>query len=956
MDNEELEMLENLGEFKTLVEGCEFTRDKRFIHIDYRDHKEYYTLDSSGRINGLVYSRRKVSEIDWNLISRCSTIKSFCLRDCNLTSMPDELSLMPGLVYLSLPYNDISSIDFDFSIFKEMEGLDFTSNNLSSLPESIIHLKRLEDLTINENNFDTIPTSIFKLKSLVLLSMSFNNLMDINAEISNLSNLFFLNFNDNKIESLPDEIGALSNLNFLLIENNKIKSIPNNMSMLDESLDILGLVNNPLPIPDDSFHELTPKEQIQTLISIQKSKLKALKEAKILVVGDERVGKTSIINRLLGNLHNENEASTQGIDISKLNFNGYEAHIWDFAGQELTHQTHQFFLTERSLYLYVVDAQKEDNQARDIHWFNTIKSYSKNSPIIVVVNHSDKNVNYQFDIQRYHDDFEIVDVIKTSACNLNSLPEQIRYNLGDSISTLHASIERQLPNLPGINKKLPENWHEVKNAMSKYKETQNVIDKSVFENLCNKEKVLGAPLQSALLKILNSIGTVIAYPNDFRLKLNQILKPEWVTNAVYKIVRTPSETPGLYSEEKISDILKDGYSHAHQQWLIDLLIKFELGFRLAETSDLLIPMRLPSVMPEFDRRQYNQGLNLRFNYHRIGLLKQNVLPQLIVRMHTYVDENTSKYWRHGLFLKHEDCLGVVIADEPNQSIEVFLSERNENARVLLQWVRSNLEKIEHAQIKSKENEALPYLEEVAIFDDDCEVTTGYVSYQKLIRANKRGKETVDVEIECTETGEILDIEASVSKLLGLYNKKVNNFTISEVTAVISKILLRLTDFKSKILNETEDEISDRLRESLIATGYYVKDQSRGGLSGSGRGVGERDLILTNEYGQQGALIEALTLTSLVKKTLVSHYKKLIHNYNTQGNAFDFLITYAKVKNFGYFWNKYMTNFTNFDDVSDDFTNKHALKVGHSHIDVEGIDEKRIIVHIVINFGIAHGDE
>tara|TARA_B100001059_G_scaffold229339_1_gene261816 strand:- start:32 stop:2407 length:2376 start_codon:yes stop_codon:yes gene_type:complete len=791
---------------------------------------------------------------------------------------------------------------------------------------------------------------------LSVLSLSHNEIKNIDSRISNLDDLIYLDLSYNKIEVLPSELGDLKSLRILLLKNNEIQSIPVEFFKLGNDLDVLRLTYNPLPTPDDSFHELTPKEQIQTLISIQNSNLKALKEAKILVVGDERVGKTSIINRLLGNLHNENEVSTQGIDISKLNFNGYETHIWDFAGQELTHQTHQFFLTERSLYLYVVDAQKEDNQARDIHWFNTIKSYSQNSPIIVVVNHSDKNVNYQFDIQRYQNDFEIVDVVKTSACNLNSLTEEIKHKIGDSISKLHTSIERQLPNLPGINRELPENWHNVKNAMSKYKETQNVIDKSVFENLCIKEKVIGTPLQSALLKILNSIGTVIAYPNDFRLKLNQILKPEWVTNAVYKIVRTPSETPGLYSEEKISDILNDRYSHAHQQWLIDLLIKFELGFRLAETSDLLIPMRLPSVMPEFERRQYNQGLNLRFNYHRIGLLKQNVLPQLIVRMHTYVDENTSKYWRHGLFLKHEDCLGVVIADEPNQSIEVFLSERNENARVLLQWVRSNLEKIEHAQIKSKDNDALPYLEEVAIFDDDCEVATGYVSYQKLIRANKRGKETVDVEIKCTETGEIMDIEASVSKLLGLYSRSVNGFTISEVTTVISNILLRLTDFKSKILNETEDEISDRLRESLIATGYYVKDQSRGGLSGTGKGAGERDLILTNEYGQQGALIEALILKSLVKKTLVSHYKKLIDNYNTQGNAFDFLITYAKVKNFGTFWNKYITNFTNFDDVTDDYTDKHVLRVGQTYIDVEGIDEKRTIVHIVINFGVTYGNE
>ena len=49
------------------------------------------------------------------------------------------------------------------------------------------------------------------------------------------------------------------------------------------------------------------------------------------------------------------EKSTQGIDVIHWDFplpdgHNFRLNIWDFGGQEIYHQPHQFFLTERSLY------------------------------------------------------------------------------------------------------------------------------------------------------------------------------------------------------------------------------------------------------------------------------------------------------------------------------------------------------------------------------------------------------------------------------------------------------------------------------------------------------------------------------------------------------------------------------------------------------------------------------
>ena len=952
-----------------------------------------YTVNLNGEIESLYLTHS--SNINWELLKKCLHLKhltilhseiytihesilrlpsltSLDLSDNSITNLPEffnenlrhlsisrnniskidnDLSSLSKLVSLSLEGNKLTVIPQGINNLSNLRGLNLNRNNLKNLPSSIEKLSNLQELTIGYNNLTKIPKVIFSLKKLNILVINNNSITNIDNKISNLSNLEFLFATNNLIIKIPNKIGNLENLVNLFIDGNEIEKIPKSMSKLT-SLRLFSIENNPLPFPDPSFHNLTPQEQIQTLLAIQLSETKPLNQAKILVIGDERVGKTSIINRLLGNAHNENQTSTQGIDISELSFNDFDTNIWDFAGQEITHQTHQFFLTERSLYLYVLDAQKEDNQARDLHWLNTIKSYSENSPIIIVVNHCDQNLNYTFDILRYQEKFQIADVIYTSACDLNTLSEPEKYKLGDSIKRLKNAITRQLPNLPGIERELPESWHQVKQAMENFKKKQNVIDKDTYEKECENAGVVGKPLQSALLKILNSIGTVVAYPDDFRLRMTQILKPEWVTNAVYQIIRSQSEASGVYSEETIGNILNGNYTATHQQWLVDLLIKFELGFRLLDNNELLIPMRLPSVMPEFDRQRYQQGLNIRFNYHRMGLLKLNVLPQLIVRMHQYVDERTTKYWRHGMFLRLNDCQGVIIADEPNQCIEVYLSHRDDNARSLLQWLRSNLQKIEQSQINASQNKSLPYKEEIALFDEENSKIVGHTNYQRIERAFDSKRDIINLEIKNPETDEVDDKDFNVADLLGLYqNQHKNKLELVEFIQFLSKTMLRLTELRAKIIEEKEDDINDRLRESLISAGYSVTDQSRGGFSGSGKGVGERDLVLLDEYGQQATLIEAMILESATKKTITNHYQKLTNHYNTQGNKFDFLVTYAKVKNLEGLWKNYKKHLSILDDMTGRFSDKSSIKVGITNIPIEDSDQTRKIIHIMVNFGV-----
>jgi internalin A len=79
--------------------------------------------------------------------------------------------------------------------------------------------------------------------------------------------------------------------------------------------------------------------------------------SKLLVVGEGGVGKTSLLRALRGESFEVQQSSTHGIEIKALSLaHPTEAEVtmtlntWDFGGQEIYHATHQFFLTNRSLF------------------------------------------------------------------------------------------------------------------------------------------------------------------------------------------------------------------------------------------------------------------------------------------------------------------------------------------------------------------------------------------------------------------------------------------------------------------------------------------------------------------------------------------------------------------------------------------------------------------------------
>ena len=166
------------------------------------------------------------------------------------------------------------------------------------------------------------------------------------------------------IRSIPDEFRTFLNLKRLIINNCiLLVSITPELSKLPLTyLGIDNCVSLKTPPPEIQRRGL---HAIMTYLQGLSSGSVACQRTKLMLVGLGEAGKTSLLNALRSKGENTSldVQVTDGINIKdweiQLGVDGTEADnkltysMWDFAGQSVYYNTHQFFLTSRAVYILV---------------------------------------------------------------------------------------------------------------------------------------------------------------------------------------------------------------------------------------------------------------------------------------------------------------------------------------------------------------------------------------------------------------------------------------------------------------------------------------------------------------------------------------------------------------------------------------------------------------------------
>ena len=128
-------------------------------------------------------------------------------------------------------------------------------------------------------------------------------------------------------------------------------------------------------------------------------------------------------------------------------------------------------------------------------------------------------------------------------------------------------------------------------------------------------------------------------------------------------------------------------------------------------------------------------------------------------------------------------------------------------------------------------------------------------------------------------------------------------TANDVLNDLAKVSERLSTNATYKSDTPENSINDYIRDMLLLMGYNeVKDQTRHGISLSGKNAGEVD-ILISKSGKEIAIFEGLKLKSVDSAYIDNHILKAIVNYNALGTA-TFIVAYVSSDNFESFWNRY----------------------------------------------------
>lgn len=618
---------------------------------------------------------------------------------------------------------------------KKIAWIDLSGQGIINLPPEVGYLTEVKVLDLSDNHLTNLPPEIGKLRNLTALYLGRNQLADLPAEIGKLPLLRKLDVSGNLLTTLPPEIGHLILLEQLEASFNlKMTTLPNEISQL-LLLKQLGLDWNPIERPPLEVVSRGIQGIRNYFWQIESVGMDYLYEAKLIIVGEAGAGKTTLARKIQNPEYTlQPDVITEGIEITQWAFlmqddKPFRVNIWDFGGHEIYHATHQFFLTKRSLYILVADTRREDTDF--FYWLNLIELLSDKSPALIIKNEK-QDRKRQINEHRLRGQF--INLEKVLATNLAT-------NRG-LLNTL-SEIKHYIYKLPHIGTPLPKTWVQVREILEQ--ESQNHITLEEFLQVCGRSGFANDEDKMQLSKFLHDLGVCLHFQDDPLLRKLVILKPEWGTTAVYKVLDNSAviNNFGRFNRTDLANIWHEPQYITMHNELLQLMLNFKLCYRVPGPEEIYIaPQLLTDDQPHYDWRT-DDNLNMRYVYE---FMPKGIITHFIVALHHLIEYHKN-VWKSGVILKKDQTKAEVIEYYDKREIKIQIS--GDNRKELMTVINYELDKI-HAYY--------PQLKYAQLIPCNCSVCKS--SHEPhFYRFNELKKRLGDkrYEIECAISYKMIDI-------------------------------------------------------------------------------------------------------------------------------------------------------------------------------------------------------
>ena len=677
---------------------------------------------------------------DISFLKYLPNIKRLDLRGNNIKDI-EVLSTLINLEYLDLDNNHIKNADV-LSSLQKLKTLYISNNNLKVLPK-LEKLQQLKYLELSNNQIEDI-SSIFHLKSLKTLKVKNNNISSITG-ISNKKYLENINISCNQIVEIS-ELRDLSNLKHIVFGKNKINDISTISNHIINRVSIKGNSdndekpsNNPLTIPPPEIVAQGVKSIVKYFEELEIQGADTLYEAKMLIIGEGGSGKTSLVRKLKdkdSDLPSEDE-TTFGIDILRIPMmkmkggKDFYLNIWDFGGQEIYHSTHQFFLTNRSLYVLLDDTRKDDKNVHDSvfsYWLQVVELLGGESPLIIIQNEkSDRSK--AIDIQSMQSRFAFIkDCLQTNLMTNRGLDNVID------------AIKYWSKKLPHIGETLPKQWIKIRKHIEMLSLTEDHVSIGEYFKICAKYKIPEENRALNLSEYLHDLGVFLHYQNNKTLNNILILNNNWATDAVYNILDDEliKYNKGFFTEKDLDRLWSDDKYKYYHPTLMSLMEKFELCYKTPETKEediWLAPQLLPIKQPVINWN-YNGNLLIKYIYN---FMPKGLLSRLIIKLNRYL-KNFDYAWRNGIIIERNNTVGLI--REIYASRAIIINVSGDFQKEFITIISEELDNL---------NSTFRFIQVEKLIQCNCQScneskTPHFYNYQKLRNRLLNGKQTVECDL------------------------------------------------------------------------------------------------------------------------------------------------------------------------------------------------------------------
>jgi internalin A len=603
-------------------------------------------------------------------IDQLINLQTFNLNSNELTSLPGTIGQLVKLQTLNLYDNRLTSLPGTIGQLVSLQTLNLNSNKLRSLPETIGQLVNLQTLNLNSNELTSLPEMIGQLVNLQTLNLYDNRLTSLPGTIDQLVSLQTLNLNGNELTSLPETIGQLVKLQALYLDGNALKNLPLSLAYL-QAIEDLNLLGNPLEPILESAYGAGIEELKAYLRSLENAK--PLYEAKLILLGEGKVGKTTLLKALTGKKTRTGEPTTHGLQIAvaplylphPMQDSKFQLNAWDFGGQEVYRVTHQFFFSPHAIYLLVWEPRMGVMQCQVEDWLKLIRlRVGEKARVIIVSTHSRTGGRIaRIDRPAFQDAFGdmIVDFLEVDSMVKDP-------NTGEKVGITHLKslIATTAATLDHMGQLFNNDWYTARKDLLTWGETRPLISYTTFSRMCVNHG-LSEIATRTLAIMMHDLGYIVYYADDERLKVDVILQPEWLTKAIGFVLedRATADKQGILPDDHLRAVWLD-HEHKHEPryephlypFFLRLMEKYDVSYRLESGDASLVAQHVPQERPELPWQFNDEPPD---NLRRIALVcvmdeaPTGLVPWMIVRTHeyTYEEDGHHLHWHTGMFLRNK---------------------------------------------------------------------------------------------------------------------------------------------------------------------------------------------------------------------------------------------------------------------------------------------------------------